>query len=174
MTRLPLSYQFGLFGVQVCGQCGRMRQPESLHCDPVDHAAAEVSREFLGFYDRFGIVRTLPHTAPASIHFDKIDNEGAAADIAKVQPRETRINDGAVFRDAGLFIESTLSQARVIISADQFIVTAPGYEKQPFVFIGGVAALQVANIGTVTAGVLQSPDGKVKFELANKRLTFSD
>ncbi|QDC00345.1 hypothetical protein [Mesorhizobium sp. 8] len=87
---------------------------------------------------------------------------------------QTRINDGAVFRDAGLFIESTATQARVIISADQFIVTAPGYEKQPFVFIGGVAALQVANIGTVTAGVLQSPDGKVKFDLANKRLTFSD
>lgn len=74
---------------------------------------------------------------------------------------QTRINSSGTFRDAGLFLESTASLARVIIKADQFIVTDGTNNAQPFVFTGGVAYMQNARIGTVYFDQLSSNNGKL-------------
>ncbi|MBZ9919102.1 phage tail protein [Mesorhizobium sp. BR1-1-12] len=58
--------------------------------------------------------------------------------------------------------------------ASKVYITDGANSENPFVFSGGVARLNVANIGTVTAGILQSTDGKVVFNLANKTLIFSE
>jgi hypothetical protein len=44
----------------------------------------------------------------------------------------------------------------------------------PLTFESGALKLLVANIGTVTAGTLQSADGKVVFDLNTKQLKFSE
>ncbi len=64
--------------------------------------------------------------------------------------------------------------SRVGILADQFFIKSGANSENPFVFSGGVARLNVANIGTITAGILQSADGKVVFNLTNKTLIFSE
>lgn len=74
---------------------------------------------------------------------------------------QTRVSSGDVFRDAGLFIESTETTARVIIAADQFIVTDGAANVQPLVFTGGTLYLQNARIGTVYFDQLSSTNGKL-------------
>lgn len=74
---------------------------------------------------------------------------------------QTRINSSGTFRDAGIFLESTATQARVIIKADQFIVTDGTNNAQPFVFTGGTAYMQNARIGTVYFDQLSSSNGKL-------------
>jgi len=76
---------------------------------------------------------------------------------------------------AAIFLDAlTGGQSRVVINADQFIVTNGTNSQAPLTFISGGLALQVANIGDVTAGILRSPDNQVVFNLAAKTLIFSD
>ncbi|QGA55847.1 phage tail protein [Brucella sp. 2280] len=83
--------------------------------------------------------------------------------------------DGGSTSQAAIFLDAmTGGQSRVVINADQFIVTNGTNSQAPLTFIGGGLALQVANIGDVTAGILRSPDNQVVFNLANKTLIFSD
>jgi hypothetical protein len=60
--------------------------------------------------------------------------------------------------DAGL-------PTRFLVSADQFIVVAGGNLNNPFVIDGTAVRMNVANIGTVTAGVMQSANGKMVINL---------
>lgn len=82
---------------------------------------------------------------------------------------------GGSTSQAAIFLDAlTSGQSRVVINADQFIVTNGTNSQAPLTFIAGGLALQVANIGDVTAGVLRSPDNQVVFNLAAKTLIFSD
>lgn len=73
------------------------------------------------------------------------------------------------YKDSGFFLEiyevdgELLS--RFAVMADQFIVTDGTESALPLVFEGGELKLQVANIGLVRAGVLQSPNGKMVINL---------
>src|SRR5690606_4512316 len=74
---------------------------------------------------------------------------------------------GGSTSQAAIFLDAlTSGQSRVVINADQFIVTNGTNSQAPLTFISGGLALQVANIGDVTAGVLRSPDNQVVFNLA--------
>lgn len=56
--------------------------------------------------------------------------------------------------------------SRIIHSANQFIVTDGTATSIPLVYEGGVLKLAVANIGTVTAGTIRSPNSKFIMTLA--------
>lgn len=82
---------------------------------------------------------------------------------------------GGSTSQAAIFLDAlTGGASRVVINADQFIVTNGTNSQAPLTFIAGGLALQVANIGDVTAGILRSPDNQVVFNLAAKTLIFSD
>ena len=55
--------------------------------------------------------------------------------------------------------------SRVVFEASQFIVVAGGNLNNPFVVDGTAVRMNVANIGTVTAGILQSANGKMVINL---------
>ncbi len=74
----------------------------------------------------------------------------------------TRVDSAGVFRDAGLFLESTPSLARVLITADQFIVVSPSAMGQPLTFIGGVLTLTVGRIQTAIVDLLKTPTNKTQ------------
>lgn len=82
---------------------------------------------------------------------------------------------GGSTSQAAIFLDAlTGGASRVVINADQFIVTNGTNSQAPLTFIAGGLALQVANIGDVTAGILRSPDNQVVFNLNAKTLIFSD
>ncbi|APO74276.1 hypothetical protein AM571_CH01441 [Rhizobium etli 8C-3] len=77
------------------------------------------------------------------------------------------IND--VYKESGfyleLYTEGGVQKSRFAVLADQFVVTDGSISTLPMVFEGGALKLQIANIGTVTAGILQSPNGKMVINL---------
>lgn len=87
---------------------------------------------------------------------------------------QVRGGSGGNWSTAAMFFDVNASVSRVVINADQFVVTNGTNSQAPMTFIGGALALQVANIGDVTAGILRSPDNQVVFNLAAKTLIFSD
>ena len=91
---------------------------------------------------------------------------------------ETRVDvaDSGAWRGAAWYLDTPTNPAlptRFMVLADQFVVTDDVDVQQPLVFEGGVLKLQVANIGTVTAGLMQSPDGKFVIDLNNKVISIS-
>lgn len=89
-----------------------------------------------------------------------------------------RGNIGATYKETGFFLElytvSGVQRTRFAILADQFVVTDGGQYTLPMVFENGILKLQIANIGTVTAGLIMSSNGKVVFNLTSGFLSFSD
>lgn len=81
---------------------------------------------------------------------------------------------GGTFVDAGLFLEATATSSRVLIEADQFVIFNGSNLQQPFVFSGGVAQMNVANIGTVNAGLINALSGKMVIDLNNGYISISD
>lgn len=98
---------------------------------------------------------------------------GVAARIAM----EARAGGAGTFRSAGLFIDvpiDTGDPSRVLVIADQFVVTDGTNNSKPLIFQGGELTLQVANIGTVRTGLLQSPNGKMVINLTNGTIEIYD
>lgn len=98
---------------------------------------------------------------------------GVAARIAM----EARAGGAGDFRSAGLFIdvpEDTGDPSRVVILADQFVVSDGATNSNPLIFQGGELTLNVANIGTVNTGVLQSPNGKMIITLTTGTIEIFD
>lgn len=77
---------------------------------------------------------------------------------------ETRVDtsDPDDWRGAAWFLSTPndpILPTRFLVNADQFIVVNGTDTAQPMIFEDGELKLQVANIGTVTAGIIQSSDG---------------
>ncbi|WP_412474745.1 phage tail protein [Rhizobium sp. WW22] len=91
---------------------------------------------------------------------------------------EARAGSSGSYRSASLFIDvpSSVSQpTRVAIVADQFSITNGSNVGQPFIFQSGVLTLNAANIGTVTAGLINGgPSGKMVIDITNGSITVSD
>ncbi len=91
---------------------------------------------------------------------------------------EARAGSSGAYRSASLFIDvpSSVSQpTRVAIVADQFSVTNGSNAGQPFIFQSGVLTLNAANIGTVTAGLINGgPGAKMVIDITNGSITVSD
>lgn len=95
---------------------------------------------------------------------------------------EARTGGNGTWRSAGLFIDvpaSTAQPTRVAINSEQFVVSDGTNAFRPLVYQDGLltiqaAAMNVANIGVVTAGIVTSSDGKAIFNLNAGFLSFSD
>lgn len=76
-----------------------------------------------------------------------------------------RSGDSGGYRDAGLYLDvpaNTSLPTQVLIDAQRFAVISGSDKTSPFVFENGEAKLAVANIGTVTAGIVAL--GKVRID----------
>jgi len=96
----------------------------------------------------------------------------AAANQSGVDARFAVALRGSVedeFKESGFFLElytvSGVQRSRFAVMADQFVVTDGSNSTLPMIFENGVLKLQIADIGTVTAGVLQSTNGKMVINL---------
>lgn len=82
---------------------------------------------------------------------------------------------GGVTNEAALFLSSkTGGISSVTIRADRFVISNGTVSEFPFIFVGGVATMNAARINNVTAGMLQSSDGKFQVDLTNRRLLIAD
>ncbi|MER9310106.1 hypothetical protein NKI51_12410 [Mesorhizobium australicum] len=95
-------------------------------------------------------------------------------DVVSRMVAQVRASVGSVWVDAGWVIEAGFTGgnpaapfSNFIINAGKFVVTDGTNTGTPLTFSGGVLKSLVANIGTVTAGLLQSADGSVKLDLNN-------
>ena len=105
------------------------------------------------------------------------DQTGALARFAV----QLRVAEGDDWYDAGFFLELVNSggavKSQFAVVADRFIVTDPGNSSNkflPMVFENGALKLQIANIGTVTAGYLTGPSGKFVIDLTNNYMAVYD
>jgi hypothetical protein len=85
-------------------------------------------------------------------------------------------SSGGATSQAALLI-SALANGKSMIGlvADLVYFTdAAGNKQYPFVFESGVARLNVANIGTITTGLVQAPNDKHKYTVATGTLEWWD
>jgi hypothetical protein len=75
-------------------------------------------------------------------------------------------SSGGATASAAMYLDALAGgQSRVVFEADQFIVVAGGNLNNPFIVDGTAVRMNVANIGTVTAGILRSSDSKMVINL---------
>jgi hypothetical protein len=102
----------------------------------------------------------------ATANFRMTASAGSAGVAARIA-MEARAGGAGVFKSAGLFIDvpvNTADPSRVVILADQFVVADPDdpvTKQSPLIFQDSELTLNVANIGTVNAGLITSPTGKM-------------
>ena len=77
-----------------------------------------------------------------------------------------------------MVIEATATRrgrrSRIAFRTDQFIITDGRRETLPFLFENGAAKMNVANIGTVTAGRMQSRNRRLVIDLNAPLITMDD
>ncbi|EPE99540.1 phage tail protein [Rhizobium grahamii] len=106
----------------------------------------------------------------ATANFRMTVNAGPSGYAARIGA-EARAGGAGAFRAAAWYLDvpSTPSQpTRFLVVAEQFVVANQadlGNVSNPLVFQSGVLSLNVANIGTVNTGILQSPNGKMVITL---------
>ncbi|QKC99170.1 phage tail protein [Mesorhizobium sp. NZP2298] len=100
--------------------------------------------------------------------------EAGTGDVVSRMVAEVRASVSDVWVSAGWVIEAGFTGgnpaapfSNFIINASKFVVTDGTNTGTPLTFSGGTLKSLVANIGTVTAGLLQSADGSVKLDLNN-------
>jgi hypothetical protein len=80
------------------------------------------------------------------------------------------------YKETGFYLElyNGGASSRFAVLADQFVVTNGFNGFLPMVFENGALKLQIANIGTITAALMISANGKTVFDVAAGSLSFSD
>jgi hypothetical protein len=81
---------------------------------------------------------------------------------------QARVSSGAGWRTAGWYMDVPTDMSeptQFLVNADRFAILNGSSKKQPFVFEGGELTLAIASIGTVKAGLITSPDGKMTIDI---------
>lgn len=74
--------------------------------------------------------------------------------------------NGGTTATAALFLDALSDgTSRIVIQAAKFAVVNGSTVQNPFIVSGGVVRMNVAHIGAVTAGTLESQNGKMKIDL---------
>ena len=76
--------------------------------------------------------------------------------------------------EAAMYFETKNNLSRAVFMAEQVIFSNGVDSEALLTFINGRLALQIANIGEITAGIIRSPDGNFVIDLANGSLRISD
>lgn len=106
--------------------------------------------------------------------------EAGTGDVVSRMVAEVRASVSDAWVSAGYVIEAGFVGgdpgqpfSNFIINADRFVVTDGTDTGTPLTFESGALKLLVANIGTVTAGLLQNPAGSMKVDLNNSFIQIS-
>jgi hypothetical protein len=153
---------------------------EATYVEEVEARVTETENGITSAVEALSAVEVKADDATAAGLF-KIEASAGAGDVLSRLTLYARATTGGTFESAGMVIEvvtdggspATLS-SRIVMSADQFVVTDGTESAYPLVFEGGVLKLAVADIGNIRAGTLVSPSTKTNFDLNNDRLVFSD
>lgn len=88
---------------------------------------------------------------------------------------EVRTGTGPDWSSGAFFIDTNGSLSRAVFTVDQFIVAAADgtLAGNPFAIADGAVRMNVANIGLVRAGRMESADGKFIIDLDLKRISIS-
>lgn len=82
---------------------------------------------------------------------------------------------GGTTLSAALFLSAKSGGlSSVTIIADRFVISNGTATEFPFIFSGGVLTLNAAKVNNITAGMLQSSDGKMQVDLTNRRILIAD
>lgn len=65
-------------------------------------------------------------------------------------------------------------QSRLVLLADQVVMSNGSLTAPPFTFANGLLRLQAADIGDVVAGYIHSPDNRFVIDLNNQRISIGD
>jgi hypothetical protein len=87
---------------------------------------------------------------------------------------EGKATSGGVSRFAGMYLDVFPTTSALTFAADSIRFTDGSSTTLPFVYEGGVLKLAVADIGTVTAGTIKSPDNKFVISLSNGSIEWFD
>ena len=85
-----------------------------------------------------------------------------------------KTGDGNNWSQAALYIDVKPTQSRVVLLADQVVMSNGNLATQPFTFANGLLRLQAADIGDVVAGYIHSPDNRFVIDLNNQRISIGD
>lgn len=88
-------------------------------------------------------------------------------------------DDGVTFEQASIYLDARTSgspRSRVVLDAETlyFGDLGSGSIVNPLIYSAGVWRMNVANVGTVNSGLVQSNDGKMRIELDNNRILVAD
>ena len=72
------------------------------------------------------------------------------------------------------YIDVKPYQSRLVLLADQVVMSNGGLTAPPFTFSNGLLRLQAADIGDVVAGYIHSPDNRFVIDLNNQRISIGD
>ena len=88
---------------------------------------------------------------------------------------EVRTTVGDTWSAGAMYIDTNGALSRAVFTVDQFIVTDPlgSLTENPFAIDSGAVRMNVANIGLVRAGRMESVDGKFVIDLNLKRISIS-
>lgn len=107
-----------------------------------------------------GVIRMYTEAAPAGALARAVISVAATASAAP--------SLAAMYLDA-----MSDGKSRILMVADQISFTNGTALENPFVFEGGVLTMRATRVQTITAGILQSPDGKFVVNLGAKRISIS-
>ncbi|MGK9281312.1 phage tail tip fiber protein [Sinorhizobium meliloti] len=144
---------------EVDGNLARIIQEETARADGDSALATSISGVNADFNGRFaqGLVKFEAVAAPTGVdaRFSVLLRAGTSQS----------------FKVSGFYVElyteGGVQKSRMAVQADQFLVFSGNNRHYPMVFENGELKLAIANIGTVTAGLLQSLNGKMKINLNN-------
>ncbi|TKT78433.1 phage tail protein [Aquamicrobium sp. LC103] len=87
---------------------------------------------------------------------------------------QVKTGSGSTWSSAAFYLDTNGSLSRAVFEADQFIVVAGGNLNNPFVIDGTAVRMNVANIGTVTAGLIRGASNNLQVQLNNDRILIID
>ncbi|TGV61127.1 hypothetical protein EN784_01630 [bacterium M00.F.Ca.ET.141.01.1.1] len=135
--------------------------------DDIDGVLAAQATAILGVQASVGLV-----SASGLLRFR---SEAGTGDVVSRVVMEVRATVGDVWVSSGIYAEAGFTGgnpaapfSRLLLKADQILFTDGTTSATPITIEGGALKSLIANLGTVTAGLLQSADGTVKLDLNNK------
>lgn len=87
---------------------------------------------------------------------------------------KVKTEDGEGYSVGAFYIDTQPGQSRILMQADQWIVTDGDQSQQPLTFQNGLLRLQAADIGDVIAGYIHSADNRFIIDVNNRRIVISD
>lgn len=144
---------------------------EATYVDQVEARVTETENGITSAVDALSAVEAKADDATAG-GLLKIEASTGAGAVQAAITQFVRATTGGSYLEAGevleIYLDGGVLKSRKVTNVQQWVLTN-GTDVNPFpvVFEGGIMKLAIADIGTVTAGIIRSPDGKFIITPAN-------